>query len=125
MMEQELTYTSTVEVCEENTALGMGSGELPVFATPALVALMENAAMKLAASYVNDAEKTTVGGRIDVTHLLPSPLGALIRAVATLVEVKGKKLSFTIEAFQGDTLVGKASHIRFVVGRKEFMERLS
>ena len=67
---------------------------------------------------------TTVGGFIETSHLAPSAIGKTIQATATLTEIKGKKLSFNIEAFEGEKLVGKATHIRFIVDREKFMNSL-
>ena len=123
MLTEGLQHTSTIQVTENNTALTMGSGDMPVFATPSLVALMENAAMKAVAPHLPDGS-TTVGGFIETSHLAPSAIGATIEATATLTEVKGRKLSFTIEATEGDKLVGKATHIRFIVEREKFLGNL-
>lgn len=123
MLTEGIQHTSTVTVTEQNTALALGSGDLPVFATPALVALMENAAMQTVASLLPEGS-TTVGGFIETSHLAPSAIGKTIQATATLTEVKGKKLSFNIEAFEGEKLVGKATHIRFIVDREKFMNSL-
>ena len=123
MLTEGLQHTSTIQVTENNTALTMGSGDMPVFATPSLVALMENAAMKAVAPHLPDGS-TTVGGFIETSHLAPSAIGATIEATATLTEVKGRKLSFTIETTEGDKLVGKATHIRFIVEREKFLGNL-
>lgn len=123
MLTEGLQHTNTIQVTESNTALTMGSGDMPVFATPSLVALMENAAMKAVAPHLPDGS-TTVGGFIETTHLAPSAIGATIEATATLTEVKGRKLSFVIEATEGDKLVGKATHIRFIVEREKFLSNL-
>lgn len=123
MLEKGMTYTSIIEVKEENTALAMGSGDLAVFATPAMIALMENAAMKTVASFLPE-DSTTVGGGIEASHLAPSPVGATIRAVAVLTGIEKRKLFFSIEVFQGDKLIGKATHIRFIVNRETFMGNL-
>ena len=123
MITEGLEYTSTILVNEQNTALAMGSGDLQVFATPALVALMENAAMKTVSSLLPETS-TTVGGYIEVSHLAPSPIGSTIKATSTLIEVKGRKLSFSIEAKEGDKLIGKATHVRFIVEREKFMNNL-
>lgn len=120
MIEIGLSHVSTTTVSPENTAIAMGSGDMPVFATPSMVALMENAAM-LAVSPALASHETTVGGFIEASHLAPSPIGAIIEAKATVTEVKGKKITFAIEAFQGEKLVGKASHIRFIVDREAFL----
>ncbi len=123
MLTEGLTHTSSVIVNNDNTAQALGSGDMPVFATPALVALMENAAMQAVASLI-PKDSTTVGGFIETSHLAPSSLGATIQATATLTEVKGRKLTFTIEAKEGEKTVGKATHIRFIVERKKFLESL-
>lgn len=123
MITEGLSHTSTTVVTDANTALALGSGDLPVFATPALVALMENAAMRAVAKHLTE-DFTTVGGLIEASHLAPSPMGATIQATATLTEVKGRKLCFSIEAMEGDKLIGKASHVRFVVDRRKFMSQL-
>lgn len=120
---QGSTHTSTVIVNDTNTALTLGSGDMPVFATPALVALMENAAMQAVAPHLPSGS-TTVGGFIETSHLAPSPIGATIQATATLTEVKGRKLTFTIEAHEGEKFVGKATHIRFIVEREKFLASL-
>lgn len=116
-----LTHTSTVTVTHDLTAEAMGSGDMPVFATPAMIALMENAAMLAVAPALGD-ELTTVGGRIDTSHLKASPQGAAISAHATLTAIEGKKLSFEIVAQEGDTIIGKATHLRFVVEREKFLK---
>lgn len=117
-------YTSTIVVTDDRTAKEMGSGELPVLATPALVALMENAAMNLAAEYLSEGE-TTVGSSIEVKHLAPSALGATVSATATLQERDGRRLSFVIEARDGETVVGTATHTRFIVNVAKFMSKLT
>ena len=101
----------------------MGSGDMPVLATPALVALMENAAMLSVKNVLSDDE-TTVGGRIDITHLKPTKIGNEVLATAELICVEGRKLTFQVVAYQGETLIGKGEHIRFVVNRRHFLENL-
>ncbi len=123
MIETGLSYTTSTTVTTQNTAIAMGSGDLPVFATPSMVALMENAAM-LAISDKLDEHETTVGGHIEASHLAPSSIGAVIEATATVTEIKGKKITFDIEVYQGNKLIGKASHVRVIVHRKTFLENL-
>lgn len=118
-----LSHTSTLTVTPDLTAEAMGSGDLPVLATPAMVALMENAAMNAVAPYLDD-NSTTVGGRIDASHLKASPTGAEVSARAVLTAAEGRKLTFEIEAKEGDTVIGKATHLRFIVDRQKFMEGL-
>lgn len=116
-----LTHTSTLEVTPGLTAEAMGSGDMPVLATPAMVALMENAAMMAVAPHL-DRNAATVGGHIDASHLKATPVGATISARAVLTAVEGRKLTFEIEAREGDTVIGKATHLRFIVDRQKFMD---
>ena len=113
-----------VVVTHDNTAAVMGSGALEVFATPAMVALMENAAM-MAARQSLPEESTTVGGQIATTHLRPTGLGHEVRAKATLVREEGRKLYFRIIAEDEDGVIGEADHLRFVVDRERFMAKVT
>lgn len=119
-----ISHTSTTIVTEDLTAQRMGSGDMPVFATPALVALMENAAMLCVASLLEEGY-TTVGGSIEVKHLAPSAVGATVSATATLMEQDGRRYIFSIEAKDGDTVVGSATHVRFAVNRAKFLSRMA
>lgn len=118
-----LSADSTTVVEPENTASAMGSGDLPVFATPAMVALMENAAMKAVAAQLSD-EQTTVGAAMHVTHSKPSGVGATITATAVLSEVDGRKLVFRIEARDADGIIGEGEHTRYVVDRLRFLSKI-
>lgn len=123
MLEIGLTHTSNLVVADGNTAIALGSGDMPVLATPAMMALMENAAMLAVASELEDGE-TTVGGHIESSHLRPTPVGTEVAATATLEKIDGRKLYFNIVARQGDTIIGKGTHLRFVVDREKFLSRL-
>lgn len=123
MLETGLTHTSSLTVTEALTAKAMGSGDLPVLATPAMMALMENAAMTAVAPELPEGS-TTVGGHIESSHLKPTPVGAEVKAEATLTKVDGRKLYFTVKAMQGDTVIGEGSHLRFIVDRERFMSKL-
>lgn len=121
-MEIGLTYTSSLKVTTENTAVAVGSGDMPVLATPMMMALMENAAMKAVAPALSDGE-TTVGGHIESSHLAPTPVGKTVTATATLVKIDGRKLYFDVEAHDGETLLGKGTHLRFAVNKEKFMSK--
>ena len=114
MLEKGLSAQSRTTVTNENTAAAMGSGDLPVFATPSMVALMENAAMTAAAAAL-PAGSTTVGAEMNVTHIKPSGLGAEITATAVLTEVEGRKLTFNVGARDAGGMIGEGVHIRYVV----------
>ena len=119
-----LTYTSSLDVTEDKLALHVGSGDLPVFATPAMMALMENAAMMAVSAHLPEG-CTTVGSEISSTHLRPTVLGDKVSATAELVAVEGRKLDFTVQAQDADgNLLGKGTHTRYVVDRQRFMEKL-
>ncbi len=123
MLETGLTHTSSLTVTEALTAKAMGSGDLPVLATPAMMALMENAAMTAVAPELPEGS-TTVGGHMESSHLKPTPVGAEVKAEATLTKVDGRKLYFTVKAMQGDTVIGEGTHLRFIVDREKFMSKL-
>ena len=123
MLKEGLTYTSQLTVTEAITAVTIGSGDMPVLATPAMMALMENAAMLAVADYLPEG-CTTVGGHIASSHLKPSKLGDEVTATATVTCVEGKKIEFKVEARCGDTLLGEGTHLRFIVDREKFMSRL-
>ena len=123
MLEKGLSAQSVATVCDANTAAAMGSGDLPVFATPAMVALMENAAMLAVASELPEGS-TTVGGHIASSHLAPSPLGAEVCARATLEKIDGRKLHFSVVAIQGGKVIGEGTHLRFIVDRERFMAKI-
>ena len=122
MLETGLTYTSRLTVGNENTAIALGSGDMPVLATPAMMALMENAAMLAVAPALEEGD-TTVGGHIESSHLRPTPVGAEVSATATLEKVEGRKLYFKIIAHQGDVVIGEGTHLRFIVSREKFLEK--
>lgn len=123
MLEIGLTYTSRIVVGDDNTAIALGSGDMPVLATPAMMALMENAAMLAVATGLENGD-TTVGGHIESSHLRPTPVGAEVSATATLEKIDGRKLYFKIIAQQGDVVIGEGTHLRFIVNREKFLSRL-
>lgn len=122
-MEIGLTFTSTTVVDNANTAVALGSGDMEVFATPAMVALMENAAMNAVAPHL-EAGQTTVGTEVSTTHIKASALGATITATATLTAIEGRKLTFAVTAHDGDNIIGEGTHTRFIVDRERFLSKL-
>lgn len=116
-------YISETTVTNDLTAIEMGSGDMMVYATPAMVALMENAAMLCIA---HDLEEglTTVGIEMQTTHLKASALGAQIRAEAELIEIDGRRLEFKVSAYEGETLIGEGKHVRFIVNKEKFLSKL-
>ena len=122
-LKKGLSSQSSVTVSAGNTAAAMGSGDLDVFATPAMVALMENAAMKAVADALPEGS-TTVGAEMNVTHIKPSGLGAEIVATAVLTGVAGRKLTFNVGARDAEGMIGEGIHIRYAVDRRRFMEKV-
>ena len=123
MLQEGLTHTSQLKVTEAVSAISMGSGDLPVLATPAMMALMENAAMLAVAPHLPEGS-TTVGGHISASHIKPTPVGETVTATATVVKVDGKKIEFEVKAHWSDILLGEGNHLRFIVDRDKFMSRL-
>ena len=123
IMEIGLTFTSTTVVDNTNTAVALGSGDMEVFASPAMVALMENAAMNAVAPHL-EAGQTTVGTEISTTHIKASALGATITATATLTAIEGRKLTFAVTAHDGGNIIGEGTHTRFIVDRERFLAKV-
>ena len=118
------TYTSQLLVEERHLAINVGSGDLPVLATPVMVMLMENAAMKSVADTIADDE-TTVGAQVSVSHLRPTLLADTVNATATLVEIDGRKLTFRVIAEDSKGLVGEGTHVRYIVNRERFVSKIT
>jgi predicted thioesterase len=127
MIMSELTPGLAAElehlVTDEDTASRWGSGLVPVFSTPALVGLMESAAVQALAGHPQPGQ-TTVGGHIDVRHLAATPVGMKVRARAELTAVEGRKLVFKIQAWDALELIGEADHDRFVIDEAKFLAKL-
>ncbi|WP_461629905.1 thioesterase family protein [Labilibaculum euxinus] len=122
-LKEGLSVTQTMTISKTDTAIHHGSGKLEVFATPAMVAFMENTAVACI-----DPEMETgtdsVGIQIDTKHNKASKVGAVITCTAKLVKVDGKKLSFEIEASDEGGKIGNAFHIRYIIDPVKFMSRL-
>lgn len=104
------------------TARAMGSGRLDVFATPALAALMEETAMTGIEPYL-EVGQGTVGTKLTLEHLAATPVGMNVRCESTLESVDGRRLTFTIQAYDAAGLIGTATHERFVVDNERFMAK--
>jgi predicted thioesterase len=109
-------------VDDGNTAESWKSGGLPVYATPAMIALMENAAAAAVAPLLPPGW-STVGTELNVKHLAASPLGAEIRAAGELLETDGRRLLFRVEAFDGAGKIGEGTHRRFIVENERFLSK--
>ena len=123
MIKIGLKNTSELTVTDAVSAIQMGSGAMPVLATPAMLALMENAAMLAVAGKLPEG-CTTVGGHIESSHLKPSKIGDKLSATAEVTKVEGKKIEFKVSAYSGAVLLGEGTHLRFIVDRERFMSKL-
>ena len=116
------TAAVSVTVNESNTARGVGSGSLDVFATPMMIALMERAACE-ALPEVGPG-KTSVGTWIGVSHTAATPLGSEVTATATVTNVDGRKIEFAVTAHDGTNEIGNGTHTRVVVDEAKFMAKV-
>ena len=116
-------YTSTMIVEEKHLACNVGSGDLPVFATPMMMALMENAAMLCVADELENGS-STIGGQISSSHLKPTGLGKTVTATAELISAEGRKLKFKVSASDEGGLIGEGEHLRFIIDKEKFMSKV-
>ena len=119
-MEAGLSASVTHTVEPPDTALSMGSGDVGVLATPRVVALCEEAAVKALRESL-DASQTSVGTRVVIDHLAPTVVGRRVSARATLEHVDGKTLSFVVEASDGAGVIARGTHTRVIVDRERFV----
>ena len=115
-------YTVETVVNEENTALAVGSGDMEVFATPMMIALMENAAAACIAEQIGE-ENTSVGTMIAVSHVSATPIGMKVKATAELVNVEGRRYEFKVMAEDERGLIGEGTHSRVSVNREKFYNK--
>jgi len=111
-----------VSVNDTNTAKSLGSGMLDVFATPAMIALMEKAAAASVESCLDD-EQGTVGVKVNIEHISATPIGMNVTAESDLIEIKEKKLVFNVTAYDDKGIIGKGLHERVIINNIRFMER--
>jgi len=117
------TAVAATIVDKSNTALAVGSGNLEVFGTPMMIALMEKAACEALGSFL-DENQTSVGISVNIEHTSASLIGAKVSATATITATSGRKVSFNLVASDDNGTIGKGAHERFVVDSKRFMDKL-
>lgn len=117
-----LTGEARAASSHETSAAALGSGDVPVYATPAMIALMEQAAVNALAGAL-PSDKTSVGVQVQVRHLAATPIGMPVRAEARLVSVEGRRLGFRVSAFDAREQIGEGTHERAVVDRDKFVSR--
>ena len=113
---------SETVVTEQNTANAIGSGLVPVFATPYMIALMENAAASSLLPYLAEDEGS-VGTHLDVSHSSATPIGMRVWAEATVTAVEGKKISFAVAAYDEAGEIGRGTHERFIIKPEKFLAK--
>lgn len=122
-METGIRGEQMIIVTEQQTAKYLGSGELAVFATPCMIALMENTAYKSVQPFL-DPGQGTVGTLLNVKHLAATPVGMEVRRCETkLIEIDRKRLVFEVKAFDACGLIGEGTHERFVIDNQKFMQK--
>ena len=121
-MELGIKGAAETVVVYENTAAAVGSGALEVFSTPSMIALMEKASRELVQPYLEEGQ-STVGTRLEVSHVAASPIGAHIRAESTLVEIDRRMLTFEVKAYADGELIGDGRHQRCIIYAERFMEK--
>ena len=122
MLNPGIKGSASVAVTAANTAAAMGSGELNVFATPALAALVEKACWQSVAPEL-DPGCGTVGTKLELTHNAPTPVGMMVRCESELTAVDGRKLTFAVTAYDETGPIGKGTHERFIIQNDKFLAK--
>ena len=117
-----MTGTATVIVTETNTAKAVGSGLLPVYSTPSMIALLEMAACNAISDALEEGT-SSVGTLLNIKHLAATPIGMKVTATATLTEVDGRRLVFDIKVHDEVSLIGEGTHERFIVFSEKFVAK--
>ena len=112
-----------ITVTEAMLATAYGSGAIGVFATPAMIALMEKTAMDSVASFLPD-DHTTVGTEVHVSHIKATKPGKPVSFKSVLTHIEGRQLLFSVEAYENDTLIGSGTHTRFIVDIERFLTKI-
>jgi len=122
MLEIGKTATVKTTVNNTNTAETVGSGNLEVFSTPMMIALMEKAACEVLADSL-EAGHTAVGTQVNITHIAASPVGMGITATATIESISGREIKFAVVAHDDAGEIGNGTHTRFIVDEARFMDK--
>ena len=122
MLETGIKGKQILTVDRTNTADAYGSGELSVFATPAMIALMEYTASQSVASELEDGQ-STVGTLVDVKHVAATPVGMQVTCISELTEIDRRRLVFRVTASDACGLIGEGLHERFIIDKEKFLEK--
>jgi len=118
-----LSATASSVVSSDNTAKAVGSGDMDVYVTPMMIALMERAACNCLAEVLKPGE-SSVGTQVSVSHTAASPIGRTVTATATIEWVFDRRIEFRVSASDGKNEVGSGTHTRMIVDRERFLARL-
>lgn len=121
-LEVGISAKKKLVVTEAMTAKEMGSGELPVYATPSMIALMENTAYQSVSDCLEDGQGT-VGTLMNVKHLSATPVGMEVTCESKLVEIDRKRLVFEVKAFDEKGCIGEGTHERFIIDNQKFLDK--
>ena len=121
-MEVGAKFKVTIKVEEKDTAKAHGSGTLSVLATPRMIALMEESAYKCIDKYLEDGQ-SSVGTYLDVKHLAATPVGMEVYAESEVIEVDGRRVVFSVKAYDEKGLIGEGKHERFIVFSDKFVSK--
>ncbi len=122
MLETGIKGLQTVTVTKENSAKEMGSGTLDVFATPAMIALMEKTAWSSVAPFLEEGQGT-VGIKLEISHDAPTPVGMTVTCESELIKIDGRRLVFSVTANDGKDIIGKGTHERFIIDEEKFQKK--
>lgn len=123
MLTTDLTHTFTATITPQHSAISVGSGDVEVLGTPAMLALMEQATVALVAPHLEPGS-SSVGTHIEVDHTRATAIGEEVTITARLREIDGRKLTFLVEASDRNGSIGTATVVRFVIDRERFMAKL-
>ena len=121
-MEIGAKFKVTIKVEEKDTAMAHGSGTLAVLATPRMIALMEESAYKCIDKYLEEGQ-SSVGTYLDVKHLAATPVGMDVYAESEVIEIDGRKVVFSVKAYDEKGLIGEGKHERFIVYSEKFVAK--
>lgn len=124
MLEIGIKLTQTETVNSKNTAANLGSGMLSVYATPAMILLIESTAANAVLPELEEG-MTTVGTKLDIEHIAATPVGMEVRCECELIEIDRRRLVFRAEVYDGCELIGKGTHERFIVASEKFMAKVN
>lgn len=123
LLKPGLTFTLEKVITAADTASKYGSGLLEVFATPAMIALMEKTSMELVLPFLNKGQNT-VGTEVNIKHFKATPIGGKVQCKAGLIKVDGRRLVFEVSACDEEGEIGSGTHTRYVIDTEKFMSKL-